>query len=187
MLGRMSRRPRVQFAGAVYHVTSRGARQSPLFCCETDCRRFLSRLADVVTRCHWTCHAYLIPNHYHFLVTTAEANLSEGMQRLNWYTARAFNKRHARSGHAFDARYHAVLVEREAHLLELCRYIVLNPVRAGLVQDPGAWEWSSYGATCGEAEPADALTTAWILSQFGPDPVRARSAYREFVAAGLRG
>jgi REP element-mobilizing transposase RayT len=181
------RRPRVEFHDAIYHVTTRGARRLPLHCCGADGRRSLEVLADVVRRFGWVCHAYcLMPNHYHLLVATPEPNLGRGMQRLNWYLALAYNRRHDRSGHAFDARYTAILIEREEHLLELCRYIVLNPVRAGLVSDPGDWEWSSYSATCGESETPAFLTTDWILSQFGTDRGRAIATYREFVADAYR-
>jgi len=111
-------------------------------------------LAEAVERYHWICHAYcLMPNHYHLLVETPLANLSQGMRQLNGAYTQAFNRRHNRTGHLLQGRYKAILVEKESHLLELARYIVLNPVRAKLVRHPRAWRWSSYRATAGDEEP----------------------------------
>lgn len=136
-------------------------------------------------RYHWICHAYcLMPNHYHLLVETPLANLSQGMRQLNGVYTQAFNRRHNRTGHLLQGRYKAILVEKESHLLELARYIVLNPVRAGLVQHPRAWRWSSYRATVGEEEPSAFLTTDWILSQFHRERARAQREYRKFVSKG---
>jgi len=138
-----------------------------------------------VERYHWICHAYcLMPNHYHLLVETPLANLSQGMRQLNGVYTQAFNRRHNRTGHLLQGRYKAILVEKESHLLELARYIVLNPVRAGLVQHPRAWRWSSYRATVGEEEPSAFLTTDWILSQFHRERARAQREYRKFVSKG---
>ena len=120
-------------------------------------------------------------NHYHLVIETPEANLSAGMQRLNGTYAQRFNQRHGRSGHLFQGRFHAALLDREAHLLETCRYVVLNPVRAGACAEPIAWPWSSYRATAGFSPRPSFLTVSWIHSLFGRDTSRAIRAYRAFV------
>lgn len=123
-------------------------------------------------------------NHYHLLIETPSPTLSRGMRDLDGFDGQAFNRRHRRPGHVFQGRFKAILVERDAHLLELCRYIVLNPVRARMVRHAGDWPWSSYAATAGLAEAPPWLATDWLLSQFGADHEQARAAYRDFVAAG---
>jgi hypothetical protein len=123
-------------------------------------------------------------NHYHLLLETPEIGLSRGMKWLNQKYAEAFNVRHERVGHLFQGRFKAILVEREAHLLELLRYIVLNPVRCGAVGSPDKYEWSSYRATAGLCPPPPWLDIGWTLAQFGaPDLGAAQEAYRCFVAA----
>lgn len=110
----------------------------------------LEVLGRVVEQFRWKCHAYcLMDNHYHLLVETEEGNLSRGMRQLNGIYTQTFNRRHGRVGHVLQGRYKAILVEKGRHLLELCRYVVLNPARAGAVKTPGAWKWSSYRATAG--------------------------------------
>jgi hypothetical protein len=123
-------------------------------------------------------------NHYHLLIETPEANLSKGMRQLNGVYTQCFNKVHGRVGHVFQGRYKAILVEKETYLLELARYIVLNPVRAGMVSSPSEWPWSSYLATAGEAPPLDYLTTDWLLSVFGSPRSQAQKTYVEFVNIG---
>jgi REP element-mobilizing transposase RayT len=179
----MARPLRVEFAGAVYHVTARGNTQQPIWLDDADRRLFLKTLAEVVDRYAWLCHAYcLMPNHYHLLVETPRANLSLGARHLNGVYAQAFNRRHARVGHLFQGRYQGILVQREAHLLEVCRYVVLNPVRANLCTRPEDWPWSSFGATAGYLPAPGFLTVEWILGQFGEDRLRARKRYRAFVS-----
>ncbi len=186
----MSRALRLQFPGAVYHLTSRGNAGQAIFADERDRTRFLDLLAREVEQQRWRCHAYcLMGNHYHLLIETPEANLSRGMGRLNMTYAQGFNRRHERAGHLFQGRYKAIVVERDSHLLELCRYLVLNPVRAGLVAAPEDWPWSSYRATAFAAGAPDWLTTRWVLRRFDARPVdaggtRARRAYRRFVREG---
>ena len=181
----MARPLRIEYEGAVYHITSRGNARQDIFLDDEDRLKFLDVLAEVVERYHWICHAYcLMPNHYHLLLETPLANLSQGMRQLNGVYTQAFNRRHHRTGHVLQGRYKAILVEKESHLLELARYIVLNPVRAGLVRHPRSWRWSSYRATAGDEEPPAFLTTDWILSQFHRERGRARREYREFVSRG---
>ncbi len=181
-LGSMPRQHRIQVAGGIYHVTARGNRRQAIFCDDTDYARFLELLNLVVSRYGWRCHAYcLMPNHVHLVVETPEPNLSAGMQRLNGTYAQWFNLRYGYSGHLFQGRFYGELVESTYHLLELARYVVLNPVRAGLCRDASGWRWSSFRAFVGDARRAAFLTVTWLLSQFGRDLGRAREAFRQFV------
>ena len=191
----MARQLRLQFPGAVYHLTSRGNAGQAIYLDDDDRARFLDLLGREVEQQRWRCHAYcLMDNHYHLLVETPEANLSRGMGRLNMAYAQGFNRRHERAGHLFQGRYKAIVVEKDSHLLELCRYLVLNPVRAGLVDSPMAWPWSSYRATASTKGTPDWLTTRWVLRHFDARPfdahpfdadgTRARRAYRRFVREG---
>jgi len=124
-------------------------------------------------------------NHYHVVVETPEGNLAKGMRQLNGVYTQYVNRAHARVGHVFQGRYTSVLVEKESYLLELARYVVLNPVRAGMVKDPRAWPWSSYRAMVGEAAPFAWLQTDWILGRFGKQRRRAVAKYIDFVRAGV--
>lgn len=181
----MARPLRIEYPGAIYHVTSRGDRREPIFDDDIDRQRFLATLAEVVKRYNWLCHAYcLMGNHYHLVVETPEGNLSLGMRHLNGLYTQASNRRHQRTGHVFQGRFKAILVDRDSYLLELARYVVLNPVRAGLVETAAAWPWSSYAATVGAAPCPDWLSTDWLLAQFGSEREAARQRYRAFVAAG---
>jgi len=181
----MPRPPRLQARGATYHVTTRGNRKQEIFTDPRDRLRFLQLLEQVVELLGWHCHAYcLMTNHYHLLVQTLEADISQGMQRLNGAYAKSFNWRHGYEGHLFERRFHDELVEGHAHLLELTRYIVLNPVRAGIVGTAERWQWSSYDATIGKRPQPAFLTTNWVLSLFSGDPSRARKLYADFVSAG---
>lgn len=183
----MARPLRLEFGGALYHVTSRGDRQEPIFEDDEDRRAFLDVLGGVVEDFNWRCHAYcLMGNHYHLLVETPDGNLAKGMRQLNGVYTQRSNRRHHRVGHIFQGRYRAILVDKDSYWLELCRYVVLNPVRAGLVKSVERWPWSSYRAMIGaEAPPAWLLTEA-TLAQFGRSKARARDHYRRFVAEGLK-
>ena len=140
----MSRPLRIEFPNALYHVTARGDRREDIFEDDEDRRMFLSTLARVVTQFNWICHAWcLMDNHYHLLIQTPDGNLSKGMRQLNGIYTQAGNRRHRRVGHLFQGRFKAVLVDSDAYLLEVSRYVVLNPVRAGTVKKPGAWPWST--------------------------------------------
>jgi putative transposase len=126
----MARPLRLEFAGAVYHLTSRGNARQKVFFADTDRQLFLDTVARVVSRYGWICHAYcLMTNHYHLLVETPKPSLSLGMRQLNGIYTQSFNRRHRRVGHLFQGRFKAILVQKESYLLELCHYIVLNPVR----------------------------------------------------------
>lgn len=173
---------RSQFANAVYHVTARGNRGDDIFTAEAERRRFLELLAKSTLECGWNCVAYcLMSNHFHLIIATPEPNLSKGMHALNGVYARWFNWRHSLEGHLFQRRYYAGLVESDHHMLESCRYVLLNPVRAGLASTPGGWRWSSYRATAGLEPQPQFLAASQILSYFGDDAAKAREAFRSFV------
>ncbi len=181
----MARPLRIEFPGALYHITSRGNAGQDIFLDDKDRFAFLDVLQEVVDRFAWRCYAYcLMPNHYHLLVETLEPTLSRGMRHLNGVYTQLFNRRHGRSGHLLQGRFKAILVEKESHLLEAARYIVWNPVRAGLVRHPKDWKWSSYRATAGLAPCPPFLSVGFILAQFSSDPERAVRAYRRFVQQG---
>lgn len=181
----MSRPLRLEFPGAIYHITARGNAQGAIFLDDEDRVLFFAVLAEAIARFGWLCHAYcLMDNHYHLLIETPDSNLSQGMRLINGVYTQRFNRRYARAGHLFQGRFKAILVERDSYLLELCRYIVLNPVRAKMVTDIHNYLWSSYPATAGR-EPAPAwLTTDWVLSRFGSRRAVAQRQYVEFVAQG---
>jgi putative transposase len=182
----MARPLRLEFAGATYHVTARGDGREDIYLSDADRRLFLAVLGRVAERFNWTIHAYcLMSNHYHLLVETPEGNLSKGMRQLNGVYTQDFNRTHHRVGHVFQGRYKAILVEKEAYLLELVRYVVLNPVRAGMVRTPGEWPWSSYRATVGDECAPDWLEARWVLSVFGETAAEAVGAYVRFVADGI--
>lgn len=185
-VARVARPLRLEFAGALYHVTARGNARQTIYRDDVDRRRFLAALAHAVDRYGWLVHAYcLMDNHYHLLIETPKPTLARGMRHLNGTYTQAFNWRHQHVGHLFQGRYTAILVQREPYLLELCRYVVLNPVRARACQRPEQWRWSSYRATAGlEAAPAW-LTRAWVLAQFGTKEREAHAQYRAFVREGV--
>jgi REP element-mobilizing transposase RayT len=164
----------------------RGNARAEIFLDDSDREIFLCVLGSVVERFGWRIHAYcLMGNHYHLLAETPQPNLSRGMRWLNGVYTQRFNRRHERVGHVLQGRFKAILVERESYLLELARYVVLNPVRAGLAGTPGAWCWSSYRATAGVGRTPSWLCTNTILEVFGNDAASAQNRYRRFVAAGI--
>jgi putative transposase len=182
----MARPLRIEYPGAVYHVTSRGNAGQAIFRNDEDRATFLSTLDFVVSRQGWLCHAYcLMSTHYHLLLETPAPTLSAGMRQLNGLYTQRFNHRHGQKGHVLQGRFKSILVDRDPYLLELVRYVVLNPVRAGAVEHPGDWEWSSYRALVGEASPPAFLTTNWILAHFGARRRQAQENYRRFVAEGV--
>jgi REP-associated tyrosine transposase len=182
----MARPLRIEYPGAVYHVTSRGNEKKPVFKDDTDRQNFLNTLQHVNKRYHWICHAYcLMTNHYHLLIETPDGNLALGMRQLNGVYTQLFNKLHGRTGHLFQGRYKAILIQKDSHLLEVCRYVVLNPVRARMVEKPDDWKWSSYLATAGRERPQPSLTTDWVLGQFSGKRSKAEQEYRQFVSWGI--
>jgi putative transposase len=183
----MARPLRIEFCGALYHVTSRGDRREPIFEDDADRQTFLAILAEGLERFNWLCHAYcLMTNHYHLVVGTPQGNLSKGMRQLNGVYTQASNRRHQRTGHLFQGRFKGILVDKESYLLELTRYVVLNPVRAGIVAQVQQWPWSSYRAMVGEAPVPAWLATDALLAQFGEQREEAQRRYRRrFVAEGI--
>jgi len=184
----MARPLRIEYPGAVYHVTSRGNARNKIFKNNDDREAFLEVMAAAVKRFNWLCHSYcLMDNHYHLIVETPDGNLGRGMRHLNGVYTQTYNRRHKKTGHVFQGRYKAIVVEKESHLAELCRYVVLNPVRAKITSAPEQWQWSSYLPTIGEQMIPEYLTTDWILGQFGTGRAEAQRKYKEFVHAGIAG
>ena len=184
----MARALRVQYDGALYHVSSRGNERKPVFRDRDDRRMFLDVLQTVNERYNWLCHAYcLMTNHYHVVIETVDGELSVGMRQLNGVYTQRFNRKHRRAGHLFQGRFKAILIERESYLLAVCRYVVLNPVRARVVEYPAKWEWSSFNGTRGGQAPHPCLATDWVLGQFAKDRARAQREYQRFVEEGIGG
>lgn len=166
-------------------MTTRGNERRDIFREDADRVEFLAILGRTVTLFRWRLHGYvLMGNHYHLLVETPEPTLSRGMRQLNGLYTQGFNRRHRRVGHLFQGRFKAILVEKDAHLLELARYLVLNPVRAGLTKSAGAWAWSSYRATAGIEKAPPWLETHATLESFSAAGSPAIQKFRTFVAEG---
>lgn len=181
----MSRPLRLEFAGALYHVTSRGNRQEDIYDDNTDRHLFLETLGHVCNSYNWGCHAYcLMNNHYHLLIETPDANLSKGMRQLNGVYTQSYNRRHKRVGHVFQGRYKAIHVEKESYFLELARYIVLNPVRARMARSAHAWPWSSYRATAGQSSGFPWLNVQGVLAGLGSTKLARVAGYKKFITEG---
>lgn len=181
----MPRKPRGQFTAGVFHITSRGNRGTAVFLDDLSRERFLGLVELAVARFGWRCWGYcLMTNHFHLLVDMEKPVLSAGMHWLNTCYAQWFNRRYGFKGHLFEERFHSVFVESEAHLLELSRYLALNPVRAGLCRHPGSWPWSSYRATVGRGS-TNFLSAEPLLTLFGRSTERARARYEAFVLDGI--
>ena len=184
----MARPLRIQFPGAVYHVTARGNRREEIFTDDADRHRLLAVLGAAVDRFDACVLAYcLMGNHYHLVLQTRQPNLSRFMRHLNGVYTQAFNRRHVRVGHVFQGRFNAIVVDSESYLLTLCRYVELNPVRAGIVAQPANWTWSSHRAHIGLALVPSWLDTAkvhaWVLGMGGAQGVGRRWA--NWVEAGI--
>lgn len=181
----MARPLRIEFAGALYHITSRGNERKAIYFDDADFEKFLSILGKVCERYNWMVYAYcLMGNHYHLLLETPEANLSMGMRQLNGTFTQAINRKYQRVGHLFQGRFKAILVDKDAYLLELSRYVVLNPVRANMVQSLDDWPWSSWHVMTGKAAPPNWLYTDALLAMFAKQATVAREKYVKFVFQG---
>ena len=181
----MTRPLRIEYGGALYHVTARGNAREAIYKDDENRKEYLSLLTNTCERFDWYCHAYcLMSNHYHLLIETNSPTLSKGMKYLNGTYTQYFNRDNNRVGHVFQGRYKAILVQKDQYLLELARYIVLNPVRAQMVRAAQDWPWSSYRATAGLTQTEDCLTTDWILSGFGQTRVESQERYKAFIQAG---
>jgi putative transposase len=178
----MARPPRPLIAGGVYHVYNRGVVKLPIFADTLDRIRFLRGLSEVVHRRSWTCLAYcLMGNHFHLVLETREPDLDRGMQRLQGVYAQAFNRRHGRTGHLFHARYGATVLQSEELTRYVIRYVLANPVAAGLCRRPGDWPWSSHRATLGHVRPPTFLAAERLLQLFG-----GQVEYRDLVDPAVR-
>lgn len=181
----MARPLRIEFPNAFYHVTSRGNERKPVFWNTGDRERFLSYLESAHYRYGAILHVYcLMDNHYHLLLETPRGNLSQILHHINGAYTTYFNVKHVRSGHLFQGRFKAILVEEDAYSEELSRYVHLNPVRAGLVKNPSQYRWSSYRYYIGGQREPEWLTTALILGYFGHGRPTHRK-YRQFVEKGI--
>jgi REP element-mobilizing transposase RayT len=183
----MARPLRIEYPDALYHLTSRGDGREYIFSDDADRLAFLSVLAGVVERFEWRLYAYcLMDNHYHLIAGTPKANLSKGMRQLNGVYTQRFNRRHGRVGHVFQGRFKAIVVDKQAYLLELSRYVVLNPVRAKMVRNPARYRWSSYRASAGLEDLPAFLDAAALLAYFAESLPAARRRYVAFVEEGIR-
>ena len=188
----MSRPLRIEFPNAGYHVTSRGDRREAIFEDDVDRQHFLAVLAAATQRFDVAVFAYcLMDNHYHLVIQTRLANLSQLMRQINGVYTQQYNRRHDKVGHLFQGRFKAILVDQDAYLLEVIRYVDLNPVRARLVRDPANWRWSSYAAHIGNVVSAEWLDSVTVHSNMlgrdartTADRRKAMSLYAAFVAAG---
>jgi putative transposase len=181
----MTRPLRLEFAGALYHVTSRGDHREPIFLGDEDRLDWLEVLGTVCARFNWIVYTYCqMTNHYHLLIETVEGNLSKGMMQLNGTYTQRFNFRHKLTGHLFQGRFKAILVQKESYLFELTRYVASNPLRANIVESLDQWRWSSYPYFTENIIPPDWLDTGWLLNQFGTERGAAVEAYQQFVLSG---
>ena len=182
----MTRPLRLEFPGALYHVTARGNRSSIIFRDDTDRRVWMQNVALACERHGCVIHSFCqMGNHYHVMIETRFANLARAIRHLNGAYSQYFNRRHNIVGHMFQGRYKAILVQKESYLLELSRYIVLNPLRANLVRSPENWPWSSYRYFVSKKNPLPWLERTWLLSQFGTTDAQAIPAFQAFIQAGI--
>jgi putative transposase len=181
----MARKPRLHFSGAFYHVIVRGNRRATIFHDEDDYRTYLERLERYRRRDGATLHAYvLMPNHVHLLLETGAQPLSRTMQTLKFTYGQYYNRRYDKTGHVFQGRYHAILCDRDAYLVELVRYLHLNPARMRTSISPWTYPWSSHAAYLGRTSPVT-VETSTVLESFHRQVGPARQAYRRFMLAGL--
>jgi len=184
--GDMTRPLRIQHEDAIYHVTARGVRRNSIFRSDTDRQVWLTMLGETCARFQFIVLAYCqMTNHYHLVLETPLGNLSAGMQYLNARYAQYFNRRYHLSGHVFELPFKSFICDRDAYLKELCRYVVLNPVRAKMMSHPADWPWSSFAAMMGEVSTPRWLLSESILALFGDTLEHARLSYLDFVLSGI--
>jgi putative transposase len=181
----MSRPLRIEFAGAVYHVSARGNAGQSIFLKDGDRRQFLELLGREISQHRWICHGYcLLDDQYRLIIETPEANLGRGMGRLNAVYSQWFNRRYDRIGHLFQGRYKAIIIEKPRWLAAVARDLAWAPARAGLVKRPGQWTWSSHRALAKDRDGPPWLTVDSLLGEFAGAPEGARRAYRAYIAEG---
>ncbi len=180
----MARPLRITFPGACYHITSRGNERKAVFKSRLDHEKFLQYLESATQRYDALIHVYcMMDNHYHLLLETPSANLPQIMRHVNGAYTTYFNIKRKRSGHLFQGRYKAILVQIDEYAKELSRYIHLNPVRAGMVEKPEAYQWSSYRFYIGKEKAPAWLHRAFLLQYFGEKESVAQDRYQRFVNA----
>jgi REP element-mobilizing transposase RayT len=185
----MSRPARIEYEGAFYHVMNRGNRREAIFIDNQDRARFYEIIGSIESRYKIIIYSFvLMPNHYHLIIETPLGNLSKAIQRLNGDYALYFSRRHRSPGHLFQGRFKAMLVEKETYLLELSRYIHLNPFRAGMVKSPEKYKWSSLYEISKNSNGTLPFTlyTDWLLELFGKRKGTAARKYLEFVREGIK-
>lgn len=183
----MGRPLRIEYPGALYHITSRGNERKKIFLDDGDRTTFLEILADYHNRYYIYIHSFvLMENHYHLILETPQGNLLKVMHGLNGHYTGYFNRKYSRNGHLFQGRYKGILVDKDSYLLQLSRYVHLNPAKAGIVDKPEQYLWSSYPSFTGKGQKYDWVEYSWILGQFGPDEQKASKEYKIFVDAGLK-
>jgi REP element-mobilizing transposase RayT len=181
----MARPPRVEIPGALYHVIARGNQRRTIFKDPADYRRYIELLVRYQQRHGFTLYAYvLMPNHLHLLVSPGRLALSKTMQGLQQSYTRHYNQRHRLMGHCFQGRYKAILCQSDAYLLELVRYLHLNPVRAGLTPTADRYRWSSHRLYL-EGRGGQGVAVEVVLRHYSSSRARAVAVYRTFVEAGL--
>lgn len=187
----MSRPVRIEFPGAVYHVTSRSKDGETVFKDKEDKGAFLNVVESVVDRFGWLIHSYVLMNdHYHLVVEVPDANLSKGMRQLNGVYTQHFNRRHGQEGPVFQGRFKGVLLEKESYLLPVCRHVVTNPNRCceqlgETKSNFSSYKWSSYKALAGQVRAPNFLHTEDLLGHFGKREKDAQRKYRDYVRAGV--
>ena len=182
----MGRPLRIEFKNAVYHITSRGNERKKIYRDDGDKERFLGLLEDYKNRYNFLIHCFvLMDNHYHLVIETLRPNLIKIMHGLNSGYTGYFNKKYKRSGHLFQGRYKAIIVDKENYLLELSRYVHLNPLRAKIINKPQDYKWSSYGGYIRKKEVNNLNNYNWLLSIFGNEEKKSRRQYKEFVEEGI--
>jgi len=183
----MGRPLRIEYPGALYHITSRGNERKKIFLDDGDRTRFLEILADYHHRYDIRIHSFvLMENHYHLMLETPQGNLLKVMHGINGRYTGYFNGKYSRAGHLFQGRYKGIVVDKDAYLLQLSRYVHLNPAKAGVVERPEHYLWSSYRGFIGKGKKYGWVEYSWILGQFGIDEQNASRDYKRFVDAGLK-
>ena len=183
----MARPPLIHFPGALFHVTARGNNKQIIFHSDKDFSRYLQNIQKCKKQIPFFLYAFaLMPNHIHLLIEVAKAPISKIMQKLQTAYTMYMNKKYDRVGHIFQGRYFSLLVEKETHLLELIRYIHLNPARAGIAPELGDYRWTSHGVYLDtDQKRANIVNTEKVLPYFSSDPKKALANYQEFIIAGL--